>query len=98
MKGEDGLPPLAASDEEEDEEAGGRERRSMLNYEEYYPVLLPLRRPQDKGPEDEPADDEADAAAETDWAQIAVRGPSAGPTPPRADARIAFAARHATSN
>ena len=92
VKGEDGLP-LAASDEEEDEEAGDRERRAMLNYEEYYPVLLPLRRPADEGPEDEPADDKADAAADADWAQIAVRGPGIAPILTRADARIACAVR-----
>ena len=78
VKGEDGLP-LAASDDEEDEEATGRERRSMLNYEEYYPVLLPLRRPQDEGPEDEPQDDEAGTDGDTDWAQITVRGVSRPP-------------------
>lgn len=92
VKGEDGLP-LAASDDEEDEEAAGRERRSMLNYEEYYPVLLPLRRPEDEGPEEEPPDDEANAVADTDWAQIAVRGLSWSQDAIRAGARIACGMR-----
>ncbi|KAK9843954.1 hypothetical protein WJX81_000386 [Elliptochloris bilobata] len=78
VKREDGLP-VAASDEEEDEEAGGpRGRRSMLNYDEYYPMLLPLRRQEDEGLDDEPPDEEAGADDSVDWAQIAAeRGTAA---------------------
>lgn len=71
MKGEEGLL-AAASDDEDEEEAGAPERRSMLNYAEYYPMMLPLRRPEDEGPGEEAPDDEAAAGDEVDWEQLRV--------------------------
>ncbi len=71
VKGEEGLP-AAASDDEDEEEGGAPERRSMLNYAEYYPMLLPLRRPEDEGPGEELPGDEAAAGGEVDWDQLRV--------------------------
>ena len=75
-EGEEGLLPPAASDEEDEAPGRPAERREMLNHEEYYPMLLPFRRPEDEGPEDEGDEEAAPADGTIDWAAIRVRSPA----------------------